>query len=433
MSEEQEVFKFAVTAGLKPGDVVRARTPAGIRVEVTIPPGALPGDVVQFVLPSAVGGSDVGGAGGATLEEKVDGPTLVAKIKSEEKINVRDVNQAGVSNAAPKVTFSIMVPLDTKAGQTLVAELPDGQRVVVTVPASAKPGRDLFFRVPAGGPDAQVVHVSMKCAAGPAQPTPRRKAAGVTRVRGCACPILTACADSACRGFMKKKSPKGIKGFHAWQMRWFELTTHKLAYWEVSMEGAVDEKGGLPLTDLVGVRKHVKDGERLDLLLGSKRLFQLCAPSNAERDEWAIKLQAAMVAAMQAAKGGSEGGSEGGEALSTSELGVALNEASQQQDVDESTVEDKGEDAEDEAGDKGEMLEQFADMARTVSKMPKKEHDAALDMVKTIDDRDSKDDDSAAKEEVVLEVAQEAPVQTAVYMSRVQRAKRANAARTHAK
>ena len=138
MSEEQEVFKFAVTAGLKPGDVVRARTPAGIRVEVTIPPDALPGDIVQFVLPSAAGGSDLGGAGGTTLEEKVDGPTLMAKIKSEEKINVRDVNQAGVSNAAPKITFSITVPLDTKAGQTLVAELPDGQRVVVTVPGSAK-------------------------------------------------------------------------------------------------------------------------------------------------------------------------------------------------------------------------------------------------------------------------------------------------------
>jgi hypothetical protein len=48
---------------------------------------------------------------------------------------------------------------------------------------SAKPGRDLFFRVPAGGPDAQVMHVSMKCAAGHAQPTPRRKAAGENRVR----------------------------------------------------------------------------------------------------------------------------------------------------------------------------------------------------------------------------------------------------------
>ena len=51
--------------------------------------------------------------------------------------------------------------------------------------------------------------------------------------------------------------------------------------------------------------------------------------------------------------------------------------------------------------------------------------------IKTIDD--SKDGDSASKEEVVLEVAQEAPVQTAVYMSRVQRAKQANAARAHVK
>lgn len=164
MAEEQEVFKFAVTAGLKPGDVVRARTPGGIRVEVTIPPGALPGDVVQFVLPSSAGGSGGGGGGGGqtTVEEKVDGPMMMAKIKTEEKINVRDVNQTGVSNAAPKITFAITVPLDTKPGQTLVAELPDGQRVVVTVPASAKPGKELFFRVPAGGPDSQVVEVIMK-------------------------------------------------------------------------------------------------------------------------------------------------------------------------------------------------------------------------------------------------------------------------------
>ena len=164
--EEQEVFKFAVTAGLKPGDVVRARTPGGIRVEVTIPPGALPGDIVQFVLPSSAGGGGGGGGGGpggqTTVEEKVDGPMMMAKIKSEEKINVRDVNQSGVSNAAPKITYSITVPPDTKAGQTLVAELPDGQRVVVTVPASAKPGRELFFRVPAGGPDSQLIEVFMK-------------------------------------------------------------------------------------------------------------------------------------------------------------------------------------------------------------------------------------------------------------------------------
>ena len=101
------------------------------------------------------------------VEEKVDGPMLMAKIKSEEKINVRDVNQTGVSNAAPKITYSIAVPLETRPGSTLVAELPDGQRVVVTVPGSAKPGRDLFFRVPAGGPDQQIVEVFMKCVAAP--------------------------------------------------------------------------------------------------------------------------------------------------------------------------------------------------------------------------------------------------------------------------
>ena len=161
--EEQEVFKFAVTAGLKPGDVVRARTPGGIRVEVTIPPGALPGDVVQFVLPSSAGGSGHGGSGGqTTVEEKVDGPMLMATIKTKEKINVRDVTQTGVSNAAEKITYQIMVPQGTTAGQTLVAELPDGQRVVVTVPNSAKPGRELYFRVPAGGPDHQIIDVYMK-------------------------------------------------------------------------------------------------------------------------------------------------------------------------------------------------------------------------------------------------------------------------------
>jgi len=295
---------------------------------------------------------------------------MMAKIKSEEKINVRDVNQSGVSNAAPKITFSITVPPDTKAGQTLVAELPDGQRVVVTVPASAKPGRELFFRVPAGGPDSQIIEVYMK-------------------------------------GFMKKKSPKGLKGFHAWQMRWFELTKVKLAYWEVSMEGAVEEKGCVLLDALAGVRKHVKDGERLDLMLKNGRLFQLCAPSNAERDEWAIKLQEAMVKALQP---------DDGAGPSMDGVKESLPAAS---DADESTVEEK--DADDGSDDKGESIPEFADFGRTVSKMPKKEHDGAS--IKKVEG------DASDEPEVVLEVAQEPAVQTAVYMSRVQRAKMANAAR----
>jgi len=131
-----------------------------------------------------------------------------------------------------------------------------------------------------------------------------------------------------------------------------------------------------------------------------------------------------------AISGGCSGGCSRDHARDRDELGAALDETTRRQDVDESTVEDKGEDhPDDEAEDEGEMLQEFAEMSRSVSKMPKKEHDAALHMVKTIDD--SKDGDSAA--DVVCEVAQEAPIQTAVYMSRVQRAKQANAARVHAK
>ena len=39
------------------------------------------------------------------------------------------------------------------------------------------------------------------------------------------------------KGFLKKKSPKGLPGMHAWQMRWFELTAEHITYWEISMEG----------------------------------------------------------------------------------------------------------------------------------------------------------------------------------------------------
>ena len=207
---------------------------------------------------------------------------------------------------------------------------------------------------------------------------------------------------------MKKKSPKGLKGFHAWQMRWFELTKVKLAYWEVSMEGAVDEKGAVLIGDLAGVRKHVKDGERLDLLLKNNRLFQLCAPSNAERDEWAVKLQEAMV-----------------RALTPDDAGPSMDGVKESLPDDETvTEEDAAAAPEDE--DKGEAIEQFAEFGRTVSKMPKKEHDVNEGVKKV------EGDAADGAPEITLEVAQEAPVQTAVYMSRVQRAKMANAARAKA-
>ena len=56
------------------------------------------------------------------------------------------------------------------------------------------------------------------------------------------------------KGFLKKKSPKGLPGMHAWQMRWFELTAEHITYWEISMEGEVEEKGAIEVVDLAGVR-----------------------------------------------------------------------------------------------------------------------------------------------------------------------------------
>merc|ERR1719310_639127 len=180
------------------------------------------------------------------------------------------------------------------------------------------------------------------------------------------------------------------------------------------MEGAVEEKGCVLIEALAGVRKHVKDGERLDLMLKNGRLFQLCAPSNAERDEWALKLQEAMVKALSPSE-------DAGPSMDGVKESLPDDD-----DADASTVAENEAEA-DETEDKGEPIEQFADFGRTVSKMPKKEHDLNEGVNKV-------EDDAAAdgKQEVVLEVAQEAPVQTAVYMSRVQRAKMANAARAKA-
>jgi hypothetical protein len=107
------------------------------------------------------------------------------------------------------------------------------------------------------------------------------------------------------KGRLAKKSPKGLPGVHVWQTRWFELQPSHLAYWELNkMEGAV-KKGSLFLGDMVGVRVAQKEPRRFDLLLKSGRMFELRAESNAERDVWCTKLQDALV--QVAAKEGGRG------------------------------------------------------------------------------------------------------------------------------
>jgi len=97
------------------------------------------------------------------------------------------------------------------------------------------------------------------------------------------------------KGMLAKKSPKGIPGAHKWQKRHFELQPTLLGYWELNaMEGAV-RKGRIELCDMVGVRAHQREAKRFDILLTSKRLFELKAETEKERDEWVNKLNAAII------------------------------------------------------------------------------------------------------------------------------------------
>ena len=80
-----EEFSFLVTNGLKAGDVVCAKTSTGAKVKVTIPADAQEGDTVRFALPSQVQA--------AKLSKKAS--------KADSRLNVRDVDEGGVTNAAP--------------------------------------------------------------------------------------------------------------------------------------------------------------------------------------------------------------------------------------------------------------------------------------------------------------------------------------------
>eukprot|EP00316_Scyphosphaera_apsteinii_P015977 CAMPEP_0119312534 /NCGR_PEP_ID=MMETSP1333-20130426/26820_1 /TAXON_ID=418940 /ORGANISM="Scyphosphaera apsteinii, Strain RCC1455" /LENGTH=379 /DNA_ID=CAMNT_0007317175 /DNA_START=99 /DNA_END=1238 /DNA_ORIENTATION=+ len=361
-----DLFKFTVMPGMGSGDIIKARTPTGVLLEVTVPDGAVVGDIVQFAVPRAV----------EAMGAAPDAPAMPAKLKMEEKVNVRDIDEKGVTNATPKMTFSVTVPADARAGQTVVAELPNSERVAVTVPDGAKPGRELHFRVTSAPPETELVDVLMK-------------------------------------GFMKKKSPKGLRGLHAWQMRWFELTMTRLSYWEVSMEGAVDMRGSVALNELVGVRVHQGDEERLDLKLKSGRLFQLCAPTKAERDEWAECLQQALVDAVAQIAGLSQRGEAVHDSADLSQDSEAMDEAMQSSITE----------AEAESEEQYQPCEEESDeiMLRSSSSNNQR---TLLGKVQISTESSTNDSTNHDSKEVKV-----APVTAAVYMSRMDRARKANAAR----
>jgi hypothetical protein len=163
-SEEPCFFSFSVAPGMVPGDLVRARTPGGLMLEVTVPEGAMVDDIVQFAVPPVDEEANVAAAGGGADESA----SVVAKLKEEVRVNVRDIDESGVTNAFPRLAFSIRVTEGMAKGQAFVAELPGGVRVAVTVPSGARPGRELFFSVSAAvvqpGGAVPPIPVLMKCA-----------------------------------------------------------------------------------------------------------------------------------------------------------------------------------------------------------------------------------------------------------------------------
>ena len=367
-----EEFSFLVTNGLKAGDVVYAKTSTGAKVKVTIPADAQEGDTVRFALPSQVQA--------AKLSKKAS--------KADSRLNVRDVDEGGVTNAAPKMTFSIALPPDAVPNQKLVADLPNGHRVVVTVPPDCRPGEELQFRVPAA-PDAPPVEVLMK-------------------------------------GFLKKKSPKGLPGMHAWQMRWFELTAEHITYWEISMEGEVEEKGAIEVVDLAGVRNHQSDGERLDLLMKKGRLFQLCAPNADERDAWGKAISEALLAVLT----GGDAAAAPSAPLEMAAVSAAAEEVEAEGGGGDDVLRSSRTDAEAAAEEERQSSTDAADdaLARTMTLGTVrakavagggKEHAATATAAAA--------EGGAADGPEVQATA--APAQQAAYISRVARARQANAAR----
>ena len=121
-----------------------------------------------------------------------------------------------------------------------------------------------------------------------------------------------------CSGFLDKRSPKTLMGVSAWQTRWFELTPTALTYWEPMeagieaakrKEGDLDSlkkpvyRGCIELSEMVGVRVDSKNEMRFELLMKSKRLFQLSAMDSAERQKWADTLRQAQLDVLSASAG----------------------------------------------------------------------------------------------------------------------------------
>ncbi len=89
------------------------------------------------------------------------------------------------------------------------------------------------------------------------------------------------------KGFLRKKSPKGIPGFKAWQQRYFELTPETIRYYHDDTKAK--NLGAIPvlMIDTIDVSKLARE-YRFDLILKGEysRKFALRASSMEEAKRW---------------------------------------------------------------------------------------------------------------------------------------------------
>ncbi|CEO99627.1 unnamed protein product (mitochondrion) [Plasmodiophora brassicae] len=86
------------------------------------------------------------------------------------------------------------------------------------------------------------------------------------------------------RGYLRKKSPKGLVGLTLWQRRYFILYDNVLTYSKENGEDAKNQ-GAIPIHEMVAVKRVPKDPCRFDIIIAS-RVFSLLASTPADVDEW---------------------------------------------------------------------------------------------------------------------------------------------------
>ena len=208
-------------------------------------------------------------------------------------------------------------------------------------------------------------------------------------------------------------------------------------------------KGRIELCDMVGVRAHQREAKRFDILLTSKRLFELKAETEKERDEWVNKLNAAIITYLSG-EAGAPGAASSTASASGSGAGKASRPATFDFDTTSTSADDlaaslrteeeaKAEDAnsedDDEDGDEVEELGTgLSKRTTTFKEMSIKSKSGGGD-----DDDDDDGDLKPARtltfrtQSIRVGKAQTGNIEavpvavTAKYASRVQRAKAANA------